>query len=85
MRTPRSTPRFAVCIDNFQYAASPELRKIYRVLPDDDAAREGDNRVLDESGDDYLYPEEWFVPVNLPRAVEMSFLPASRSERMASR
>lgn len=63
-------PLFAVCVYNSEYPTSLELRKIYRVIPDDDAAREGDMRVIDESGEDYLYPTEWFVLVELPEAVE---------------
>lgn len=66
--------RFVVCINNARYPASLELHKIYRVLPDEDAAVEGDVRVIDESGEDYLYPAEWFIPVELPREVERSLL-----------
>ena len=73
----RSGPRFAVCIRNSGYPASLERHKIYRVLPDEDAAREGDVRIIDESGEDYLYPAEWFVFVELPRAVEASLLKVS--------
>jgi len=51
-----------------------ELHKIYRVLPDQDAAAEGDLRVIDESGEDYLYPAEWFAAVELPRRVRTSLL-----------
>ena len=51
--------RFAVCIDNSSHPASPDLHKIYRVV-DDDAARDGDIRVVDESGEDYLYPATCF-------------------------
>jgi hypothetical protein len=54
-----------------------ELHKIYRVLPDEKATREGDIRVVDESGEDYLYPVDWFVPVEVPRAVRSSLLRAS--------
>ncbi len=57
---------FVVCINNAEYPASLELHKIYRVLGDEDARREGDLRVVDESGEDYLYPAEWFVSVKLP-------------------
>jgi hypothetical protein len=64
--------KFAVCINNTDYSASLELHKIYRVLPDADAAADGDLRVIDESGEDYLYPAEYFVLVELPRAVEKS-------------
>jgi hypothetical protein len=73
----RTAPKFAVCINNADYPASLELHKIYRVLPDEDAAAEGDVRVIDESGEDYLYPAEWFVPIALPRAVESSLLQAA--------
>jgi hypothetical protein len=54
-----------------------ELHKIYRVLPDEGAAREGDIRIVDESGEDYLYPAEWFVPVEVPRTVRSSLIRAS--------
>jgi hypothetical protein len=73
----RSAVKFAVCINNTDYAASLELHKIYRVLPDEDAAVDGDIRVIDESGEDYLYPAEWFVPIELPQAVEKSLLRAA--------
>ena len=69
--------KFAVCINNTDYFASLELHKIYRVLPDDDAAIDGDLRVIDESGEDYLYPAEYFVFVELPQAVEKSLLRAA--------
>jgi len=65
---------FAVCVNNSEYPASLELHKIYRVIPDEEAASEGDIRVVDESGEDYLYPTEWFVLVELPDAVEQSVL-----------
>ncbi len=63
-----------MCIDNTEYPASLERHKIYRVVPDRDAAREGDLRVVDESGEDYLYPAEWFVWVELLRRVKTSLL-----------
>ncbi len=66
--------RFAVCVNNTDYPASLELHKIYRVLPDEDAEADGDLRVVDESGEDYLYPAEYFVLVELPRSVEQSLL-----------
>jgi hypothetical protein len=65
---------FAVCINNSEYPASLELHKIYRVIPDEEAALDGDMRVIDESGEDYLYPAEWFVLVELPEVVEQSLL-----------
>jgi len=63
-------PRFAVCIDNSGYPASLELYKIYRVLPDKDAAKDGDVRIIDESGEDYLYPASRFMLVKLPDALK---------------
>jgi hypothetical protein len=57
-------------MDNSHYPASLERYKIYRVLLDEDAAREGDLRIIDESGEDYLYPEEWFVPIKPPKQVK---------------
>lgn len=69
-----TTAEFAVCVDNAEYPASLELHKIHKVLLDKDAEADGDLRVVDESGEDYLYPAEYFVLVDLPRAVEQSFL-----------
>ena len=63
----RPTLRFAICVDNSEYPASLELHKLYRVLPDADAAKEGDLRIIDESGEDYLFPADYFVLVDLPR------------------
>ena len=69
--------RFAVCIQNEDYPASLELWKIYRTLPDEKASRHRLVRVIDESGEDYLYPESYFVPIKLPHAAEEAFLAAS--------
>lgn len=66
--------RFAVCVDNTGYPASLELHKVYRVIPNEAADPGGNLRVVDESGEDYLYPAERFVRVELPAAVEKSFL-----------
>ena len=76
-RRRRSASEFAVCINNSGYPASLELHKIYRILPDEDAAKDGALRVVDESGEDYLYPAEWFVPIELPQKVRASVLGAS--------
>ncbi|MGH9875030.1 MAG: hypothetical protein ACRD9S_21450 [Pyrinomonadaceae bacterium] len=73
----KSANRFVVCINNTEYPASLELHKIYRVLPDSDAATDSDLRVIDESGEDYLYPANYFVPIQLPQAVEKSLLRAA--------
>jgi hypothetical protein len=59
--------QFAICVENAEYPASLELHKLYRVLPDTDAAKDGDLRIIDESGEDYLYPTEYFVVIEVPR------------------
>lgn len=69
--------QFAVCINNTDYPASLELHKIYRVLADEDAAEDGDIRIIDESGEDYLFPATMFVFVKLPEAIEKSFTKAA--------
>lgn len=61
---------FAICVNNSGYPASLELHKTYRLLPDDDAAVDGDLRVIDESGEDYLYPADYFLLLELPRDTE---------------
>ena len=73
----RTVRRFAVCVRNKGYEASLERHKIYVVLSDPEAAKEGDVRVVDESGEDYLYPSDWFVAVEVPKAVQSSLLRAS--------
>ena len=70
-------PEFVVCLRNDDYPVSLEQHKIYQILPDDDAAQDGALRIIDESGEDYLYPREWFVPIALPKQVEISFLQAA--------
>ncbi|HEX7708953.1 MAG TPA: hypothetical protein VF701_21030 [Thermoanaerobaculia bacterium] len=60
---------FAVCVRNDEYEAAIELRKIYEVLDDADAEPHELIRVIDESGEDYLYPREWFMPLDLPQSV----------------
>lgn len=68
----RKKKRFVVCIRNSGYAASLELRKIYQVLPDTDAEGHALIRVIDESGEDYLYPDGFFMAVELPQEVELA-------------
>ena len=60
--------RFVLCINNADYPASLEIRKVYGALPDAEAESMGYIRVVDESGEDYLYPQSLFVAVDLPRA-----------------
>lgn len=69
MKTTRSISRFVICVDNSEYPASLELHKIYRALPDKDAQADGDLRIIDESGEDYLFPADYFLPIQLPLAV----------------
>ncbi len=69
--------QFVICVGNKGYAASLELRKIYQALPDKAGSKHGQIRVIDESGEDYLYPEGFFVPVKLPQAVEQAVRRAS--------
>jgi hypothetical protein len=68
---------FVLCVKNDAYPASLELRKIYRSLPDASAKAKGFVRVIDESGEDYLYPEGYFVAVNLSQAAVDALLAAS--------
>ena len=73
MKQSNSEIRFVVCVDNEGYPASLELRKIYQVVPDLQAAGQKLIRVIDESGEDYLYSENFFVPIKLPGAAERAF------------
>jgi hypothetical protein len=61
---------YAVCVRNDEYEGTLELRKIYEVLDDLDAEPHDMVRVIDESGEDYLYPRQWFLPIELPRNIE---------------
>jgi hypothetical protein len=68
--------RFAVCLKNDGYEVSLEPRKIYQVLPDPDAAKHKQVRVIDESGKDYLYPQSFFAPIELPQPIRRAVLAA---------
>jgi hypothetical protein len=68
---------FRICIKNDDYPASLDVRKVYRAIPDEAAAARGLVRIVDESGEDYLYPEGYFVPIELPHAAEQAFVQAS--------
>jgi hypothetical protein len=67
---------FVICINNADYPASLERRKLYEVLPDPDAESLGQLRVKEESGEDYLYPKELFVSVDLPSGTEQAVISA---------
>lgn len=72
--TPKKALRFAVCINNADYPTSLELHKIYQVIPDPEIEQDGDIRIIDESGEDYLYAADLFVLTELPREVERAIL-----------
>jgi hypothetical protein len=68
--------QLVVCIDNKDYPASLEKRKIYVALRDPEAEKHGLLRIVDESGEDYLYPKASFRPIALPQAVKKAVLAA---------
>jgi hypothetical protein len=69
----RTEKMFALCIEN-KDCDDLEKRKLYQILPDEAAAKEGYLRVVDESGEDYLYPESYFILVQLPRKAQDALL-----------
>jgi len=78
-----ATAAFAICINT----DDPDLltpRMIYQVVPDESAARSNYIRVIDNEGEDYLYPAEYFVLVELPHTVERAFLRSSPTSQAAS-
>jgi hypothetical protein len=70
----RAAKRLVICLDNAGYEASLERRKIYVAIPDARAARFGQIRVIDESGEDYLFPEKNFLRLDLPVAERRAVL-----------
>ena len=84
MKDENSISRFVLCIRN-DSAEDLEPRKVYQVLSDRSAAREGLARVIDESGEDYLYPANYFVPVKLPVAISRHLVSSSNSARQPVR
>ncbi len=68
--------QFVLCIDNTDYEASLIPRKIYEVIPDPEAEKDDMIRVIDESGEDYLYHTSHFVFIHLPAEVEKALLAA---------
>ncbi len=77
----RRAPQFGVCIDNRGYAASLEVGKLYRVIPDQEASEHGYLRVVDESGEDYGYSAERFFVLKVPQPVAHAL--RARSDRRA--
>lgn len=76
-KKPGRVPQYAVCIKNGEYAASLELRKIYQMIPDKQSSTLGLIRIIDESGEDYLYPEDHFLVIKLTPAIERAVRTAS--------
>ena len=66
----RGMTTYVLCVKNNGYRVALELGKLYRCLGDRDAEQHWMRRVVDESGEDYLYPREWFVEVRLPTAAK---------------
>lgn len=73
------TVQFAVCLSNEGYPASLEVGKLYRIIPDKEASKEGYLRIVDESGDDYAFASDRFYAVELPPTVRKTLLDASSS------
>ena len=65
---------FVICIQNKGYEVSLEKGKVYQVKEDTEAEKRKYIRLIDESGEDYLYPEEYFVSIQLPRAAEKALV-----------
>ena len=78
----KRTPQFVLCVRN-EGCDDLELRKVYQVLPDASATEEGYVRVIDESGEDYLYPADYFLPSRCPTRSRRSW-PFPRNKRPAS-
>ena len=73
----RTSKRWVVCLRNEGYEVSLEKRKLYIALPGDPAERHGLLRVIDESGEDYLYPQKFFAEVELPPSLRRAVLTAA--------
>ena len=71
--------RFAVCIRNEEHEESLELKKIYELLDDPRAEQHNMVRVIDEEGEDYLYPRDWFLPIELPERIEQALVELAHS------
>jgi hypothetical protein len=76
MASESTQPRFAVCIENKTYPNDLKLRTIYQVLPDESAAKSNYIRVVDETGEDYLYPAEYFVLIEVPSEAQKALIQA---------
>ena len=73
----KTSKRLVICVSNTGYEVSLERRKIYVAIPDARAEKLDQIRVIDESGEDYLYPAEAFVPLTLPQPIRKAVLQAA--------
>ena len=71
-----SDKKFALCIDNSDYKASLITRKVYEIIPDEKGSEDDLIRIIDESGEDYLYHKSHFVLVEFPQEVEKALIAA---------
>jgi|SRR4051812_33031146 hypothetical protein len=76
-KQPRGVSQYAICVKNDDYAASLEVRKLYQIVPDKSSNALGLIRIIDESGESYLYPAEYFLPIKLPPALQRAVKLAS--------
>lgn len=67
-------PKFVVCLNNEGFAASLEIGKLYRIIPDNEAEKLGGLRVIDEDGEDYFYDAEMFCPLQVPPIVAQTLM-----------
>lgn len=74
MKGRKSEIRYVLCVKNEGYPASLEVRKVYQTIDSPAEHKHGLIRVIDESGEDYLYPQNYFVSIELPKAIEKTFL-----------
>ena len=75
--TTTTSHQLVICIKNDNYPASLEKRKIYQAILDPVAQTHDQIRVIDESGEDCLYPQEYFIPVSLPQNIEDAVIKAA--------
>lgn len=80
----KKTWHYVICIRT-EGSEDLEVRKLYRILPDESAASRGHIRVIDESGEDYLYPAEWFLPVAVSEEVERALASLSTEPNIIAR
>ena len=76
-KTKLATSRLLICVENKGYKAFLEKRKIYVSIPDSGAIKHGQVRVVDESGEDYLYPKSLFLPITVSASIRKAILKAA--------